>query len=164
MNEVIGDIWELWEAGEIIAIPTNGIVTNFGKAVMGAGIAKAAVDRFGQVLATTLGENINTWGNNVTYLPPHMVSFPTKEHFKDPSSITLIQRSALQLRQFATWMLWEKVYIPRVGCGKGRLSWGNVSPVLHDILDDRFTAVHPEHLIDDYVEPDISEPVKGYEL
>jgi hypothetical protein len=35
----------------------------------------------------------------------------------------------------------ETVYIPRVGCGNGRLNWDTVRPLLSIYLNDKFIVV-----------------------
>jgi hypothetical protein len=40
---------------------------------------------------------------------------------------------------------WQRVVLPRAGCGNGGLNWEMaVRPVLADILDDRFIALEGE--------------------
>jgi hypothetical protein len=71
----------------------------------------------------------------------HLISFPTKEHWRDPSILKLIERSAEELLGLAAAFNFTNVLIPRPGCGAGQLSWDDVRPVLDGILDDRFVAV-----------------------
>ena len=57
------------------------------------------------------------------------------------SDLSLIERSARQLAEFAAESGWKSVVLPRPGCGAGELSWDEVRPVLSSILDDRFYAI-----------------------
>lgn len=58
------------------------------------------------------------------------------------ADIGIIQRSAKQLVELANHHPeWQKILIPRAGCGAGELSWADVQPILTEILDDRFIAV-----------------------
>lgn len=57
------------------------------------------------------------------------------------ADINIIEQSAKQLVEMANKHDWEKILIPRVGCGYGELKWTDVKPILDGILDDRFHAV-----------------------
>lgn len=56
------------------------------------------------------------------------------------ADINLIRESARELAHLTSMMNWQKVILPRPGCGAGELDWADVLPVLQDILDDRFYA------------------------
>lgn len=132
------DIWDVHDGGAIAVIPTNGVVRNDGRLVMGAGLAKQAADRF-PALAAMAGHMVAKDGNTVLYFHrERLVTFPTKEHYQEPSTLDLIERSARALNAFMS----EKVippsllvFIPQVGCGLGGLSWVDVKPVLVDAFD-----------------------------
>lgn len=58
------------------------------------------------------------------------------------ADISIIQRSAKELVELANaHPEWQKILIPRAGCGAGELRWDSVQPILAEILDDRFIAV-----------------------
>ena len=59
-----GDLWQFYAVGEVIAIPTNGIVKSNGDAVMGAGLAKDAASRFPD-LPKWLGDRLKQFGNAI---------------------------------------------------------------------------------------------------
>ena len=61
--------------------------------------------------------------------------------FAATASLEIIRRSALELRQLAVEQRWERVVLPRPGCGAGELDWNLVRPVLEDVLNDRFFAI-----------------------
>ena len=134
---------------EAVCITTNGIVKKNGAAVMGAGIAKAAVKRYIGI-DIKLGKMLTQYGNEVHYLGQwvsldtctHSVfSFPTKHHWKDPSDLELIKRSALQLKLACDAYKIEKCYLPRPGCQNGGLDWATVKTAIEPILDDRFIVI-----------------------
>lgn len=143
MKEAFGDAWAL-SKGAVLAITTNGFIRkSSGRAVMGAGIAKQARDRYPGI-DHLLGHMLEH-GNNVYVLneeEPALVSFPVKVFWWDPASLDLIERSARQLVEIvdSTWPD-QMVYLPRPGCGNGGLRWAAVKPVLEPILDDRFVAI-----------------------
>lgn len=116
MVEVKADLWKYpcyW-----ICIPTNGIVKESGEAVMGAGVAKQAVQKVWDA-PFSLGDKIKKHGNIVqeigkftrdNYVPraPEncyqldqvvvtLFAFPTKHHYKDPSDLKLVETSCQQL-------------------------------------------------------------------
>ncbi len=130
---------------DAIAISTNGIIKANGLAVMGAGVAKAAAQRWPD-LPARLAAQLRVRGNHVSLLkavaslagPLHLVSFPTKHDWKDDSDPALIVRSAEELKAMADAGDWRRVYAPPFGCGNGRLRWAEVEPLLAPILNDRF--------------------------
>lgn len=147
-----GNIFELPQNGEAVCITTNGIVKQNGNAVMGAGIALEANQKYN--LAPILGKYISKYGNRAFRLGQYkriingqlstfiIFSFPTKHHYKDNSDITLICRSAEQLMEMCTKFGITKCYLTPPGCGCGNLNWENtVKPWLSQILDDRFIVV-----------------------
>lgn len=155
MKEIKGNIFDITDA-DAICVTTNGIVKSNGELVMGAGIAKQFAERFPS-LPSDLGKAVreygnvvlsnrawemtpNNWDNTPSY---YVVSFPTKNHWKDPSPMWLIKRSAEQLVIAADRMHWEKIVLPRPGCGLGGLKWEDVKKMIEPILDDRFYIITP---------------------
>lgn len=131
---------------EAVCITTNGVVKRDGKAVMGAGIAKQANDLY--LLDEELGTHLQSAGN-VPYIFAkkgrgncHLISFPTKLNWRDPSRLDLIKRSAELLVELVTRRNITTCYLVPPGCGLGKLDWETqVKPVLEPILDDRFVIV-----------------------
>ena len=144
-EEVRANIWKFYDMNYYIVIPTNGAVNQFGDAVMGRGLARQAKIRFA-ALPGALGQRLREEGNQVyAWTAFRMFTFPVKEHWKDTASLDLIRRSAGQLKAKAEFLKKFPIYIPRVGCGNGRLNWDDVKPVLAEVLDERFiVAWEPE--------------------
>ncbi|MBP3781634.1 MAG: macro domain-containing protein [Butyrivibrio sp.] len=150
MKIVYGDLFENPSDGDAICVSTNGVVKRDGCAVMGAGIAKEFADRWGR-LPALLGAKIKDRGNHVYGLlyvrdvekdtKYAILSFPTKEHFKDKSDIELIKRSCKELVILTDNKGFKNVYLPLPGCGLGGLKKEDVVPELEKILDDRFVLV-----------------------
>ncbi len=137
-----------------LCVTTNGeIKKSDGKAVMGAGIAREARDRYkgvDQVLAQKL---------RVSYLrdlpelgaKARLLSFPTKHKWKENSSLTLIEESARELKaQFlrakahycSEGMNPPLIVVPRPGCNNGKLNWFNVRNSIAPIFDaDEFLRI-----------------------
>ena len=141
MREEIGDLWEAQKRG-YIAIPTNGVVDSQGRAVMGKGLALDAKARYPWI-PERLGLIIARTGNHVYYFPDaKLFTFPTKGDWKDPSNLGLIRQSAVELKALA-WNL--TVFLPRVGCGEGRLNWMEVRKTLEPILSsDNYVVISKE--------------------
>lgn len=151
MKELRGNIWSLInEEFNTICITTNGTIKRNGEAVMGAGIAKEAKERYPD-LPARLAISIKTDGNKPRLLKRdnglYLFSFPVKHNWWENADITLIERSAKLLptyidslnQRFKTDI--KKVLIPRPGCGNGKLNWSDVKPVIEPHLDDRFYIV-----------------------
>lgn len=139
MTEVSGDIWDYANEG-IIVITTNGQVTSRGLAVFGRGVAHQAEQRFPD-LSERLGRLLAEHGNHVHYLGDSIVSFPVEDTPWSNPDLRLIARSAGELRELSDRYGWQRVVVPRPGCGGGGLLWRDVRPLLEQELDDRFAVI-----------------------
>lgn len=139
MIEITGDIWDCLEGG-IIVITTNGQLTANGRAVFGRGVARQAGERFPD-LALRLGRHLAAGGNHVHYLGDSIVSFPVEDTPWSLPDLRLIARSTRELRELADLNGWQRVVVPRPGCGGGGLDWRDVRPLLATELDDRFMII-----------------------
>ena len=135
---------------DAICVTTNGVIRSDGRAVMGAGIAKQADDRFD--LTRALAASLRRQGNHVFCFGPRtdirtdrvmtVFAFPTKEDWKAPSILSLIIRSAHELVEQCDKLGIKTCYMTPPGCGLGRLDWtSQVRPALKSILDDRFVVI-----------------------
>ena len=148
MKEINGNIWNL-QSGNLdswIVIPTNGFVRQNSENVMGRGLALQAARKYPH-LPLLLGRRLEKDGNRVyAFSTMHLFTFPVKHHFYEAADIKLIRISCQQIRLMVLTLPEEvrhqvPVYLPRVGCGNGKLKWENVKPILAEYLDDRFTVV-----------------------
>ena len=140
MKEVFGDLWEF---DGIIAITTNGFVKTDRTCVMGRGCARQAAVRFPE-LPRKLASRISAEGNHVFYFPEHrLITFPVKHNWWEVADLGLIQRSARELLKIIEVKeIKEAIYLPRPGCGNGRLRWEDVKKFLLPILkSDQFHIV-----------------------
>ena len=156
---------------DAVCITTNGVVGSRGANVMGRGCAAKAKELWpgiesllgrriqeggnrvhllteklpdhveGNELQLGLKAFFQPDKHHVHYLPYHIVSFPTKNGWRDPSDLQLIEDSARQLVELADLRGWESIVLPRPGCGYGQLKWEEVRSILSDILDDRFWVI-----------------------
>jgi len=144
MEEVKGNIWDYADQGYIV-IPTNGIVKKNGDAVMGAGLAKEAARRFPS-LPQKLGIRLKETGNhNYHFMDIKLMTFPTKNHWKEPSDLNLIISSAAQLQNDLKVIQKQgrtiHYFLPRVGCGCGGLDWKVVRAAIAPYLDDPMVTI-----------------------
>ncbi len=144
MRIVKGNIWDYWHAHSSIVIPTNGFVKKDGACVMGAGLAKQAKERVHSI-EYILGSSIREKGNNVYLLPQHLISFPVKSVWYLSAELELIEESSKQLAKIHEQLLRAGkgafIYLPKVGCGNGKLSWEDVEPILDKHLDNFYCRV-----------------------
>lgn len=143
MRDVEDDLWKI--PCDAICITTNRVVTAQGRLVMGGGCAAEARNLYPDI-DRVWGQMILNFGPGVyTYeiqQGPVLVSFPTKDHWKHPSTLEMIEDSTRKLVDLTNHRGWKRVLIPRPGCGLGGLSWENeVKPLLAPLLDGRFTVV-----------------------
>lgn len=143
MLELKGDIWQIGQPGDWVAITTNGVVKANGQLVMGKGIALEAAQRYPR-LAKEWGLLVKQFGNEpFVFIEGRLVSFPTKDDWRKPSTLALIEASCKVLggKGFQTLLQGARVLLPRPGCGNGQLAWIDVSFVLKQYLGDQFVAI-----------------------
>ena len=144
MTEQTGDLWSFHRDGHTVAITTNGIVNRADQCVMGRGVAfQAKVLMPG--LPLDLGLLIKKHGMQVEHLTDYrIVAFPVKYHWSEPADLELIARSANQAVALLDSGAVPKsqLYLPRPGCGDGKLDWGDVKRIIAPILDNRFVIVN----------------------
>jgi hypothetical protein len=144
MLEEFGDFWTI--PADLRCITTNGALRRNGDAIMGKGIALEARKKSRnrqENIETILGSLITKYGNHVFLLGNNMISFPTKNHWKQDSDVQLIKRSAQELVALLKNNPARRVLLTRPGCGNGNLKWSEVKFVIQDILvDNKFVVVH----------------------
>lgn len=139
MLEVVGEIWE-YAGAAMIAITSNGSLTRDQRAIMGRGVARQAAARFPE-LSGQLGRMLAERGNHVFDLGNGIVTFPVEETAWSLPDLRIIARSAQELRGLADRSGWQRIVVPRPGCGGGGLAWQEVRPLLEPWLDDRFVVI-----------------------
>ena len=139
MKEINGNLFDY----PVICITTNGIIKTNNRLVMGKGIALTAKQLYPDI-DLQLGLAVKELGN-IPHLITHnnqiIISFPTKHHWRDNSDLVLITQSISNLILLANSYTLTNVYLPKVGCGNGNLSWFEVKLLLDKYLDDRFIVV-----------------------
>ena len=162
MKETRGDLFELYDQGKTIAITTNGYIRKDGCAVMGRGVAYQAKVKF-RGIERTLGKKIKANGNVVQFIIPRVLAFPVKpeygiadkgksnvvKHMRNKfyegdevpgwAMVASLDRIGLSLADL--WLLYDqkkfdRVYMPRAGCGAGELNWRrDVRPLISKMPD-----------------------------
>lgn len=144
MLEVTGNLWDF--KVQNLCITTNGFVKKDGRAVMGAGCAKEAVDKYKLWdLPLALGNRIKTNGNVFQQFhvgKPHTLwAFPVKHNWWEHADLKLIERSCKQLAEYVA-KTGHRFVLPRPGCGNGRLDWEQeVKPICQQYLGDKVMVV-----------------------
>lgn len=153
-----------------IVVTTNGMVKKNGNAVMGRGIAKYAEDNLILIkhpgipkeyqhctCSKILGKLLSAYGNHAYYLGTwqdmvtntffNIITMPTKNDWRNPSDIQLIEQSCKEIVNIADKRPYLKdIFLPAPGCNCGKLSWEDVYQKISPILDDRFICVHPDSM------------------
>lgn len=64
-------------------------------------------------------------------LPPQIINFPTKDHWKSVSQVSDIERGLKYLlAHYEEWGV-QSLAIPPLGCGNGQLEWRVVGPLIY---------------------------------
>ena len=133
MKEVYGDCFSyLGRKGFILCITTNGYIKNNGEGVMGAGVAKQAMELYPD-LPRLLGKSLRVRGNVVSLLTSEIISFPVKHTWNKDADPKLIEKSAIELKRRAELQPDIKFILPRPGCGNGNLKWESVKLLLESL-------------------------------
>lgn len=145
LDHEFGNLWDYYEHGWNIVIPTNIGWKKDGCNVMGAGLAKEAAKRFPD-LPKIYGKYCKMAREDTTtiYYPKmRLILLPTKPldeqpwtSWQGPSSVDLIKRSVKELRVIITTQLKFRVALSYPGCGNGGLRPKQVIPILNKYLVD----------------------------
>lgn len=160
MKYAIGDIWEYYDKGYYIVVPTNIGWNRLGENIMGRGVAHQAAQKFPE-LPQRYGKICKEWEENTTvvlFQDMRLILFPVKRlnskfpylSWKNSASITLVEKSLIELLKVVHSEILEtnnpliKIALPLVGCGNGKLDKAPVIAVLETYLPDLFTLVELE--------------------
>lgn len=137
----MADIWHAQKSmpGSFVLIPTNLEIDSYGHAIMGAGLAKQAADKYPGLTkhyAEFMGVHNTVVGREglAYFIPGKLICFPTKYRWRAMSNRDLIGDSARQLLKFQRDRH-EVIFCPKVGCGLGGLNWRDVKPMLQHIWE-----------------------------
>jgi len=127
-------------------VTTNGVVKDNGECVMGAGVAKAIKGKYPEV-PRILGQHIKMWGNIVWADHPNkLIYFPVKHKWWQMADLKLIESSTKQLfaiiEAHPNWFANQPIFLPRPGCGNGKLSWDDVKQVIEPLLHEQVVIIY----------------------
>lgn len=158
MKIVIGDI--LQSKAQTLVNTVNCV------GVMGKGIALEFKKRFPEMFKDYVEKcKHNGLRPGIPYIyktlfPPHVINFPTKDHWKSVSKIEDIEQGLQYiLDHYKKWDV-TSIAIPPLGCGNGQLEWKAVGPLLYkyakqmDIPVEIYApyGAHPEELTIKFLE------------
>lgn len=131
---LIGDIFESKAQTLVNTVNTVG--------VMGKGVALGFRKRFPDMYAdyvircerheVKLGEPYFF----KRMIPPHIINFPTKDHWRSVSRLDDIVRGLRYLRSHIQQWGVASLAVPPLGCGEGQLEWRVVGPTLYRGLSE----------------------------
>lgn len=143
MKTLKSDILKPAPSVNAVCVTTNLRCRNNGTAIMGAGIALAAHKQWN--LDIIYGSQLRRGQKSVGIIKEidllSIVAFPTKDNWRNPSSIELIKKGLAQLVELTSHHGWQKVWVPSLGTNNGGLSTSVVWPIMEQYLDERFTLV-----------------------
>ncbi len=143
MLELIGKLWDFHARGEFVAITTGGAVDRHGAAQMPRGCAAQAKELFPGI-EQVLGRMISLHGNHVHDLGNRIISFPVENSPYENPEMRIIERSCRELLAMVDHYDYQRIIVPRPGCGGGGLEWSDVSKILDRYFDDRFLIISQE--------------------
>jgi hypothetical protein len=135
------DIWDWHALGFWTVIPTNLQCKGNGAAVMGAGLAKQAADKY-RSLPIQYGVHLVAGNGFVTYHNYRLLMVPTKIHWRGSSTLGMVESA---VRALKVAKVEGKIVVPPLGCGLGGLDWAEVQPILMENLPtERFLVIPPK--------------------
>ena len=149
MIESVGDLWDFHNKGEWIVITTNGTIKRNGEAVMGRGCALECKQRFPDI-PRHLGELLQEFGNiPFDLIHYHIITLPVKHNWWEKADLALIESGLKELYHHINDLECTPhgnnkltIYMPRPGCGNGKLDWNSqIKPLCEKYLDDRFVVL-----------------------
>jgi hypothetical protein len=135
-----GDMWSAYDQADLFLVTTNHVVTRDDKLVMGAGIARQALDRFPD-LDKALGKAVLGAGTPYGLLvSPHwprakLGAFQTKGEWKAGARGALIDFSTHMLLEWCEEHPTAQVHLNMPGVGLGGLPREVVLPILEPLPD-----------------------------
>lgn len=148
-----GDLWKYHERGYWVVVTTNLGWKKDGTAIMGAGVAKQAAERFPEIVKEygRLCKKYRDGRLGIVLNSQHkLIFFPTKPldrekpwlSWKQKASMDLIEDSLDDLICLMMHDNIRPIAMPMVGCGNGGLDPKKVKSLLDRYLDGRFTVLY----------------------
>lgn len=129
-----------YQTGDVLTADAEALVNPVNtKGVAGKGLAlqfkKAFPDNFelyahacrnGEVICG----RVFLMYRGVTAIPPWIINFPTKDHWRQPSKLAYIEEGLTHLVVKIRQHHIRSIAIPALGCGEGGLNWADVEPLI----------------------------------
>jgi len=119
------DVWDLHAAGCWVLIPTNCCRKADGTAVMGAGLALSAAQRFPD-LSARYGAALAAGSTHVAIANHRLLLSPTKNDWRKPSTMALVVAALDAVAGWCGANPGQRVAVAAPGCGRGGLAWAPV--------------------------------------
>lgn len=129
MRVLIGDIFESSAQTLVNTVNTVG--------VMGKGIALGFRKRFPEMFddyVLRCERHEVSLGKPYLFrrmIPPHIINFPTKDHWRSVSKLSDIVAGLRYLENHVSQWGVASLAVPPLGCGEGKLEWRVVGPTLY---------------------------------
>jgi len=145
-------VWERYEAGAWLVVPTNTNLNSSGEAIMGAGVAGAVAERF-PGLPARYGEVLASGRERMVDSEHRLLLAPTKRCWKAPSVPEMVDELLEAVAVWAREHPEESVVLPAPGCGLGGLDFAEVSARCRTTLAGlAVTLVAPDGTVVEMVE------------
>jgi O-acetyl-ADP-ribose deacetylase (regulator of RNase III) len=134
---VTGDLLEADTEALVNAVNTEG--------VMGKGIALQFKRQYPDMFedyqrACKEGKvqpgRMHVYERREIFNPRYIINFPTKRHWRSPSSIEDIKAGLNALAEEIRQRHIKSIALPALGCGNGSLDWSEVLPAIRSALAD----------------------------
>lgn len=136
------DVWALHTAGAWVLIPTNTQRKSDGTAVMGAGLALAAAQRFPGV-PIRYGRALAAGHTRITIPDHRLLLAPTKIQWRRPARMSPVTELLTGVARWSTAHPDEVIAVPSPGCGHGGLPWAQVQAAALEHLADHPVILLP---------------------
>lgn len=141
-----GDMWNVFGKVDLFCITTNSFLKKNGEAVMGAGIAKQAAERYPElprILGAYLTDrHLGRYALITTELQGQELGFfQVKTHWRDKADLSLITLATSRILTYCYLYPTHTVALNYPGIGNGHLLVEQVKPII-DILPSTVRIYH----------------------
>ena len=137
----------IYTKGDIFLADAQAIVNPVNcVGIMGKGLALQFKNKFpdnfkAYVEACKIPHKVETghlfvFDTGTTNNPRHIINFPTKKHWRDPSKLEYLEVGLMDLVRVICQRQLMSVALPPLGCGLGGLAWSDVGPLITKHLEE----------------------------
>ncbi len=110
----------------------KGLALQFKKAWPEMFKAYASAARRGEIVPGRM----HVWESGAMAGPRFIINFPTKRHWRQPSTLADIQAGLADLVRVVGELDIKSIAVPPLGCGNGGLNWEQVRPLIESAFGD----------------------------